>query len=110
MELERQLKIIARDVRRRLVRMIYEAHGGHIGGSLSSVDILVALYFGVMRFDPLQPRDPNRDRFILSKGHSVEGFYCVLGNGRILFRELLVRIWNFRHYALRSPDYESPRG
>ena len=115
MELERQLKIIARDVRRRLVRMIYEAHGGHIGGSLSSVDILVALYFGVMRFDPLQPRDPNRDRFILSKGHSVEGFYCVLVIAGFFSESCLSEYGTFGtmlygHPTMKVPGVEIPSG
>jgi len=66
------------EVRRRTLEIIFSASRGHTGGSLSSVDILVALYFKVMQVDPLRPDDPARDRFILSKGHSVESYYAVL--------------------------------
>jgi transketolase len=67
-------------VRKRLLRIIRSAGGGHTGGSLSSVDILVALYYHTMRIRPEDPSWPDRDRFVLSKGHSVEGYYCVLAD------------------------------
>lgn len=73
----KDLFIGATEVRRRTLEMICSASGGHIGGSLSSVDILVALYFKVLQINPLDPDDPARDRFILSKGHSVESYYAV---------------------------------
>ncbi|MGD9156230.1 MAG: transketolase [Bacillota bacterium] len=63
-----------------LLQMIYEAKTGHIGGSLSSVDILVTLYYEIMKIDPLNPKWAERDRFILSKGHSVEGYYAILAD------------------------------
>jgi transketolase len=65
-------------VRKRTLKMIGAANHGHTGGSLSCTDILVSLYFGILRYDPSRPDDPGRDRFIMSKGHSVESFYCVL--------------------------------
>lgn len=67
-------------VRKDLVQMIYNSGEGHIGGSLSSVDILVSLYYRVMRIDPARPKWEDRDRFILSKGHSVEGYYAILAD------------------------------
>src|SRR5205814_1369435 len=57
---------------------IYEAQAGHLGGPLSAADMLVALYFEVLRIDPRRPDWPERDRFILSKGHSSIGLYVVL--------------------------------
>jgi transketolase N-terminal domain/subunit len=51
--------------------MVYGVKLGHIGGDFSTTDILVALYFDVLRIDPHRPDDPERDRFILSKGHSA---------------------------------------
>jgi len=72
------LKIQAEKIRRRVVEIIYSAKSGHIGGSLSSVDIETALYFHVMNIDPKNPTMESRDRFILSKGHSVEALYSVL--------------------------------
>jgi len=58
--------------------MLHEARSGHTGGSLSAVDAIVALYFHHMRHNPSNPRDPNRDRFILSKGHAVPALYAAL--------------------------------
>ena len=70
---------IAKRVRRAIVQMIGEAKSGHPGGSLSQVEILVTLFFGgVMRHDPANPRWPDRDRFILSKGHGCPALYAVL--------------------------------
>jgi transketolase len=73
-----KLQIQAEKVRKRVVEMIFSSKSGHIGGSLSSVDIETALYFHVMNIDIENTKKENRDRFILSKGHSVEALYCVL--------------------------------
>ncbi|HZP26832.1 MAG TPA: transketolase [Dehalococcoidia bacterium] len=74
-----ELNEVARRVRRHVVRMTAEANSGHPGGSLSAADILVAIYFGgVMRHDAKNPWWPDRDRFILSKGHITPGYYGVL--------------------------------
>ncbi len=74
----KELKIQSEKIRRRIVEIVYSAKSGHIGGSLSSVDIETALYFHIMNVDPKNPAMENRDRFILSKGHSVEALYSVL--------------------------------
>jgi transketolase len=60
------------------MRMVYEAGLGHIGGEFSALDILTTLYFGVLRIDPERPDDPERDRFILSKGHAAAALYTTL--------------------------------
>ncbi|MBM3209454.1 transketolase [Candidatus Shapirobacteria bacterium] len=74
-----ELEKIARQVRKDAITMIYEAGSGHPGGSLSSTDILVALYFGgVLRYDPKKPNWPDRDRFVLSAGHYCPALYAVL--------------------------------
>jgi transketolase len=73
-----ELEIIARKLRRRIVTMIGEAGSGHPGGSLSAIDLLVTLYWEVMRHDPGNPDWPDRDRFILSKGHACPALYAVL--------------------------------
>jgi len=65
-------------IRRSGLEMIYRAGQGHPGGDLSAADILATLYFGVMRYDPQKPNDPQRDRFVLSKGHITGAFYSVL--------------------------------
>ncbi|MHB9154643.1 MAG: transketolase [Endomicrobiales bacterium] len=77
MEIE-QLKTIAKNVRRDIITMLTEAGSGHPGGSLSSVELMVALYFSRMKFDPKNPKDPGRDYFILSKGHVCPVLYAVL--------------------------------
>src|SRR5215213_6891904 len=73
-----ELQEIAKGVRRKIVEMIGEAKSGHPGGSLSAVEILTTLYFDVMRHDPARPDWPDRDRFILSKGHAAPVLYCML--------------------------------
>ena len=72
------LKKIAVDIRKHVVEMLYKAESGHPGGSLSAVDAIVTLYFTTMKQDPKKPKDPNRDRFILSKGHAAPALYAVL--------------------------------
>lgn len=73
-----ELKSTAKRVRRSIVSMLTDAGSGHPGGSLSSVELLVSLYFTQMKFDPKNPKDPNRDYFILSKGHACPVLYAVL--------------------------------
>ena len=72
------LAAISRRIRARLVEMSHVAETPHLGSSLSCVDMLVAAYWGTLRVDPARPLDPNRDRFILSKGHAATALYAVL--------------------------------
>jgi len=73
-----ELMKIARKVRRDIVTMTHDAMSGHPGGSLSETEFLVALYFNKLRVDPKKPDWPDRDRFILSKGHACPALYSVL--------------------------------
>ncbi len=73
-----KLEQIAKETRRRILQMITAAGSGHPGGSLSAVEILVTLYFDVMRHDPANPKWPERDRFVLSKGHACPVLYTVM--------------------------------
>jgi transketolase len=73
-----RLEMIAREVRFHIVDMIHEAQSGHPGGSLSAADVVTALYFDILRIDPQKPRDPDRDRFVLSKGHACPVLYTCL--------------------------------
>jgi transketolase len=84
-----ELETIARELRRDIVETIYTAGSGHPGGSLSELEILIALYFRVMRHDPKNPKWPDRDRFILSKGHASPGLYAVLARAGYFPREEL---------------------
>ncbi len=73
-----KLQDIARNIRRHIVKMIAEAGSGHPGGSLSAVEIVTALYFREMRLDPGRPGWPDRDCFVLSKGHAAPVLYAAL--------------------------------
>lgn len=77
---KKQLKAKANELRCDALEAIYRAQTGHIGGDFSVIDILTCLYNGVMNVSPEQVDDPDRDRFVLSKGHSVEAFYAVLAD------------------------------
>jgi len=68
----------AKECRRNVLLMTNHVGAGHVGGSLSEIEILTALYFAVMDVDPQKTDKPDRDRFILSKGHSTPGYYSVL--------------------------------
>lgn len=72
------LQTKAKAIRRNIVKMITEAKSGHPGGSLSAADILTTLYFAEMNVDPQNPKDENRDRFVLSKGHAAPVLYATL--------------------------------
>jgi transketolase len=69
---------IARQIRLRDLQAVYAAGAGHIGGEMSAIDILTALYFRVLRVTPDRPGDPDRDRFVLSKGHVALALYVTL--------------------------------
>lgn len=76
-ELDR-LREAARRIRVEVVRSVYVAKAGHLGGPLSAADMLAALYFRVLRIRPDEPAWPDRDRFVLSKGHSSIGLYAAM--------------------------------
>jgi transketolase len=80
----------AKTIREDLLTMIFSAQSGHPGGSLSATDIVTALYFHFLRIDPLNPEKPDRDRFILSKGHTCPVWYaCLAEKGFFPVEELL---------------------
>ena len=76
----KQLQIMATKVRIGVIEGVYAAQAGHPGGSLSAADIFTYLYFEEMKIDPQNPKDPDRDRFVLSKGHTAPGYYAALAN------------------------------
>jgi transketolase len=73
-----ELRCTGNEIRRRTLRAVHHAGAGHIGGVFSAADMLAALYFSELRIDPANPRWPDRDRFILSKGHAAIGLYAAL--------------------------------
>ena len=74
------LSKLATSIRQRDLAMIHHAGIGHIGGDFSAIDILVTLYFAVLRINPQHPDAPDRDRFILSKGHAAGALYTTLAH------------------------------
>ncbi len=77
---KKQLQIMACHVRMGVIEGVFNAKSGHPGGSLSITDILTYLYFNHMNVDPKNPKDENRDRFVLSKGHTAPALYAVLAH------------------------------
>ena len=85
----KQLAAKADEIRMLTVTMSQEAGGGHVGGGLSAMDIMTALYFNVMNVDPGDPDKPDRDRFILSAGHKAVGYIPVLAEAGFFSKDLL---------------------
>lgn len=104
----RDLEKISLKVRKKLLQNIVKAGGGHTGGSMSSVDILVALYFQVMNIDPADPEMMDRDRFIMSKGHSVESYHAVLSLRGFISEEVLDSYGDFNSILAGHPTREVP--
>ena len=73
---EKELKRIAVNIRKNILRMIKAGRSGHVGGALSCTDIMTALYFKIMRVDPQNPQWRERDRFVLSAGHKCLATPC----------------------------------
>jgi transketolase len=100
-----ELTGIARELRRDIIQAIYTAGSGHPGGSLSELEILIALYFRVMRHDPNNPNWADRDRLILSKGHASPGLYAVLARAGYIPKEELA---SFRKLNTRLQGHAHP--
>lgn len=98
------LKAKAAQIRMDLLRMIHGAKTGHTGGSLSNTDILTALYYRVMNIDPQNPKWEKRDRFIASKGHSVESLWCVLADLGFFPKEELETFSQFGTRLIGHPN------
>ena len=106
----RELSIIANKVRKNALTAVYTPGSGHPGGSLSIADALTYLYFDVMNVDAKNPKNPDRDRFVLSKGHTAPALYAVLAEKGFFPKEDLV---TFRHngsYLQGHPDMKGVPG
>lgn len=107
----RYLKEIATRVRARCLSMIAEAQAGHIGGSLSCTDMIVALYFGgLMHVDPHNPHMPDRDRFVLSKGHASPALYATLAEKGFLPADALATFDDIDSIVQGHPDMKLTPG
>lgn len=102
----KKLEEIAKRVRIDLLKALHRVNSGHTGGSLSSVEILVSLYFSELRHDPQNPRWKGRDRFILSKGHGVPALYSVLANAGYFPREELATLRRPASRLQGHPEYD----
>jgi transketolase len=102
------LKARTFEIRQDILDTIYNCKAGHIGGDFSVTDILATLYFRQMRIDPQNPKDPARDRLILSKGHSVEALYAVLANRGFFPREDLKTVSAFGSKYIGHPTNKVP--
>lgn len=89
-----ELSKLAYDLRKDTVKMIVEGKGGHIGGDMSVMEILVSLYFKNMNISPENQDDPNRDKLVMSKGHSTEAYYIVLAEKGFFDKEELMRTFS----------------
>ena len=100
------LKTISNEIRGKLVEMSYRARTPHLASALSCVDILVAAYWRVLSIDPQNPQDPNRDRFLFSKGHAAPALYVTLAYQGFFPKELLE---TFAQPGSRLAEQPSPR-
>ena len=106
----RELQIIAARVRKNAVTGVYHAKSGHPGGSLSVADVLTYLYFEAMQVDPKNPHDPNRDRFVLSKGHCAPGLYGVLAEKGFFSPDEMASLRKIGHFLQGHPDMKRVPG
>ena len=113
-----ELEKIAKELRKKILKVIFQAGSGHPGGCLSATDLLTAIYFGgILRYDPHNPSDPNRDRFILSKGHASALIYCVLARAGYFpeeklqeYRKIGSELLLSGHPHPKTPGVESASG
>ena len=105
----KELILLAEKNRKRLVEVVYKAKAGHIGGDLSCLNVMTALYFNVMQgINPQTPKAPERDRFVLSKGHCVEALYVTLEAKGFLKSEILDTLGQFGSILSGHPTIEVP--
>ena len=104
------LSRIANTIRKGIIEAVYNAKCGHPGGSLSIADIMTYLYFEEMKVDPENPRDPARDRFVLSKGHTAPALYATLAARGFLPEEDLKTLRKTASYLQGHPDMKGVPG
>ena len=99
-----ELQKMAVEVRKGIVTGVHAAKAGHPGGSLSAADVFTYLYFEEMNVDPKNPKDPNRDRFVLSKGHTAPGLYSALAHRGFFPVDDLTTLRHVGSYLQGHPD------
>ncbi|MBQ2157675.1 MAG: transketolase, partial [Oscillospiraceae bacterium] len=101
---DKELEILAAKARLLILEGVHCAKSGHPGGSLSCVDAITVLYFNEMRIDPAAPDDPERDRFVLSKGHCAPALYSVLAQRGFFDPEELKKLRHIGAMLQGHPD------
>jgi transketolase len=104
------LQKMACKIRQDIIEMLVLAKSGHPGGSLSAADIMSVLYFSVLKVDPGNPRWPDRDRFVLSKGHAAPVLYAALAERGFFPREELLNLRQTGHFLQGHPDMHKVPG
>ena len=99
-----ELQKVANEVRKDIVTAVHAAKAGHPGGSLSAADLFTYLYFEEMNVDPKDPKKADRDRFVLSKGHTAPGLYSVLAERGYFPKEDLKTLRHLGSYLQGHPD------
>ncbi len=94
----------ANEIRKGAITGVYSAKSGHPGGSLSAADIYSYLFFEELNIDPKDPKKPDRDRFVLSKGHAAPGYYAALANRGYFPVEDLKTLRHIGSYLQGHPD------
>jgi len=102
------LKLQSERNRKRLMEVVYKARAGHIGGDLSCLNVLTVLYFYMMNIDPDFPNDPNRDRFIMSKGHCVEALYVTLESRGFISSDIVDTLGEYGSVLAGHPTIDIP--
>lgn len=105
-----QLELIAYKIRKHAVSAVHSAKSGHPGGSLSIADIMSVLYFDEMNIDPANPKNPDRDRFVLSKGHCAPALYGALAERGFIPREDINTLRRADSYLQGHPDMKNIPG
>ena len=99
-----ELQKIANEVRKDIVTALHSAKAGHPGGSLSAADVFTYLYYEEMNIDPKDPKKADRDRFVLSKGHTAPGYYSALAERGFFPKEDLKTLRHLGSYLQGHPD------
>ena len=103
------LKALAYELRENVIDMVVEGKAGHIGGDMSVMEILTEIYFEQMNISPENQDDPDRDKFIMSKGHSVEAYYAVLARkGFFDIKEVIATFSKFGSMFIGHPNNKLP--
>ena len=100
----------AKAIRVSIVQSVTAAKSGHPGGSLSIADVMALLYYVEMNVDPANPKDPNRDRFVLSKGHAAPALYATLAEKGYFPKEELLNLRKIDHMLQGHPDMKHTPG